>query len=118
MTKNPLHLHKALKYAADMQKLEAEERLLVLMTTPGKELYCVGTRCMIDDIPDEECALLDCDNCQYDYEYVVFSKKATYKFLCELATGNAGEYVENKTVFTTKKEALQKAIELNNQENK
>ena len=118
MTKDPLHIHRALKYASDMKRLDTEERLLVLMTTPGKELYCVGTRCLIDDVPDEECELLDCDTCKYDREYVVFPRKATYKFLCELATRTAGQYIENQTVFTTKEEAQNKCNILNKQNKK
>ena len=63
--KDDLHLHRALKYAAEMKKLEDDGRIIILPCKWGEKLYTIVSKCLL--VTDEECYLIgDCDSCPYD----------------------------------------------------
>ena len=112
--KDDLHMHRALKYAADMKALEKQGRLWVLPCKLGEDLYVVGTKCSAGEISNDTCRqFLSCQDCSYNYEMTVYTKTLTKEFLCDIILDNKS-YIIGETVFTNEelaKDALQKLLE-------
>lgn len=110
--KDDLHLHRALKYAADMKKLEEEKRLIILPCPPGETLYVIKSKCDADMVSDEECNEEDdCFICPYAKELIITEREATVDFLYLLLNGK-GKFVLNENAFTEKEKAEKKLQEL------
>lgn len=97
------HMHELAEY------WEAEKRglLLRLPCKVGDTLYCVGTECLADIVPDEECDLLiGCDECRHNKKWVVFERTATkYLIGVLMGYGMLSNFEYNKNVFLTREEA-------------
>ena len=94
------------------EDLEEQGRLVVLPCKIGQTLFVVGSRCLADDFPDEECEIYNCDDCPYDKEFVVFEEKATKDLVFKMAKNNDNFFIFGETVFNTYEEAERKLKEL------
>lgn len=107
--KDDLHMHRALKYAADMRNMEKQGRLMILPCAPGSMIYIVRPKC--DSVPFEECSMYECDGeCPHVYEYdietAIFDCEMMYQFCC------GTKYVLNENVFLDMESAREKIKEL------
>lgn len=108
--KDDLHMHRALKYAADMKKLEEQGRILILPCPLGSLVYIIRPKC--DNIPFEECSNYECDGkCPYAYEYDVEPTIFDCSMLYQLC--NKIKYILNENVFLDMDSAREKIKELN-----
>lgn len=104
--KDDLHLHRALKYAAEMKKLEDDGRIIILPCKWGEKLYVIVSKCIL--VTDEECSLInDCDSCPYDKEKTVQIKNLTTDLFCAMFLMKEPKYVLGKNVFTKEEEAYE-----------
>ena len=98
---------------------DAEEQglLLMLPCKVGDTLYCVGTECLANIVPDEECDLFDCDECGHNKKWVVFERTATKYFIGVLmGYGMLSNFEYKKNVFLTREEAEAKLEKLKGEE--
>jgi hypothetical protein len=101
-----------------LEDLEEQGRLLVLPCKVGDTLYCVGTECLADIAPDEECDLIiDCDECVHNKKWVVFERTATkYLIGVLMGYGMLSNFEYKKNVFLTREEAEAKLEKLKGEE--
>ena len=104
--KDDLHLHRALKYAADMKKLEEDGRIIILPCKLGEEIYTITSKCLL--VTDEECdSVDDCDSCPYDKEKVVRARTFTTELFDAMYLTESPNYILGKNVFTNREEAYE-----------
>ena len=107
--KDELHMHRALKYAADMKSLEKQGRLIILPCAPGSLVYIIRPKC--DNVPFEECSMYECENkCPYAYEYDINPEIFDCEMMYQLCSGM--KYVLNENVFLDMDSARLKIKEL------
>lgn len=88
------------------EDLEEQGLLVRLPCKVGDTLYCVGTECLANIAPDEECDLFDCDECGHNKKWVVFERTATKYFIGVLmGYGMLSNFEYKKNVFLTREEA-------------
>lgn len=104
--KDDLHLHRTLKYAADMKKLEEDGRIIILPCKWGEEIYTITSKCLL--VTDEECdSVDDCDSCPYDKENVVRARTFTTELFNAMYLTKSPNYILGKNVFTNREEAYE-----------
>ena len=102
-----VRLQSAFDKLAEYEDAEEQGLLLRLPCKVGDTLYCVGTECHADIVPDEECDLLiDCDECGHNKKWVVFERTATkYLIGVLMGYGMLSNFEYKKNVFLTREEA-------------
>ena len=104
--KDDLHLHRTLKYASEMKKLEDDGRIIILPCKWGEKLYTIVSKCTL--VTDEECDLIgDCDSCPYDKEKSVKTTTLTTNLFDAMFLMKDPKYVLGKNVFTKEEEAYE-----------
>lgn len=87
---------------------------VILPWSIGDTVYVVGTRCFAGEDPFNDCCLVECEECGFDEEYVVFEKTLTKRLIADLIWGDNERFKWNTTVFRTEEEAVRALKEVIN----
>lgn len=101
----------------EYQNLEEQGLLLKLPCKVGDTVWIVGTKCLAAVVPIEECERMQCGDCPYNDEYIVFKGKADARMISYLTFEKHELFVFGKTVFLTKAEAEAKLKEMEEKQN-
>ena len=106
--KNCNYINDALEKLARYEDLEEEGLLVKIPCKLGDTVYVVGSKCLANIVPDEECKQMECESCKYDGEYVVFNRIADRHFMTDLLFEKDNNFIFGSTVFSTYEEALER----------
>ena len=91
----------------DLKNAEEQGLLIKLPCKIDDIVFVVGSKCLAEVVPHEECMKNDCDYCIYGKEMIVFELKVEIWLLVHLVLNDCENWMLNKTVFLTKEEAEQ-----------
>lgn len=97
---------------AEYEDLEEQGLLLKLPCKVGDKLYVVGSKCFADVVEESVCVALDCNNCVYDEELIVFERLASKYLIYTMFIDDNPNFSFGNTVFLSKEEAEQKLKEI------
>lgn len=107
----------AIDRLAEYEDAEENGLLLKLPCRPGDIVYVVGTKCL-SGLYEFECDMYDAETdcpCHLDNEWVVFEKQVDLECLVKIIMKKNPNLILGETVFSSRKEAEAKLIEITEQ---